>query len=55
MPEVVADRELVARSAVSSTFVASLELARTTELVLGDGLRFEDVTCTASAVASPPD
>ena len=46
MPEVVVDRELVARSAVSSTFVASLELARTTELVLGDGLRFEDVACT---------
>jgi segregation and condensation protein A len=55
VPEAVVDRELLARSAVSSTFVASLELARTAELVLGDGLRFEDVTCTASpAIASPP-
>jgi segregation and condensation protein A len=47
MPQVAADRELVARSAVASTFVASLELARTAELVLGDGERFEEVTCTA--------
>ena len=43
MPEVVADRELVARSAVASTFFASLELARTAELVLGDGEHFIDM------------
>ena len=43
MPEVVTDRELVARSAVSSTLVAALELARTGELVLGDEGDFEHV------------
>ncbi len=43
MPEVVTDRELVARSAVSSTLVAALELARTGELALGDEGDFEHV------------
>lgn len=43
MPEVVTDRELVARSAVSSTLIATLELARTGELVLGDEGDFEQV------------
>lgn len=43
MPQVVTDRELVARSAVSSTLVAALELARTGELVLGDEGDFEHV------------
>jgi hypothetical protein len=48
IPERTADRDLVVRSAVASTFFASLELARTAELVLGEGERFEDVTCTTS-------
>ncbi len=43
LPEVVTDRELVARSAVSSTLVAALELARTGELALGDEGDFEHV------------
>ncbi len=43
LPEVVTDRELVARSAVSSTLVATLELARTGELALGEGENFEHV------------
>jgi segregation and condensation protein A len=44
VPQAIPDRELVARSAVASTFVASLELARTEELALGNGERFEHVT-----------
>ena len=48
MPEVVVERELVARSAVASTFFATLELARTAELVLGEGDLFEEVTCNVS-------
>jgi hypothetical protein len=48
MPEVIAERELVARSAVASTFFATLELARTAELVLGEGGLFEEVTCNVS-------
>ncbi len=43
MPEIVTDLQLVARSAVSSTLVATLELARTGELVLGDEGDFEHV------------
>jgi segregation and condensation protein A len=43
MPKTVNDRQLVAKSAVASTFFASLELARTAELVLGEGERFEDL------------
>ena len=41
MPEVVVDRELVAASAVSSSFVAILELARNGEIVLGEGTSFD--------------
>jgi chromatin segregation and condensation protein Rec8/ScpA/Scc1 (kleisin family) len=48
MPDAVADRELVARSAVASTFVASLELARTAEIVLGPGDDFDDMTGSRS-------
>lgn len=47
LPEAVQDRDLVARSAVSSTFVAALELARSAELLLGDGERFEAVAAVA--------
>ncbi len=43
MPDTIADCELVARSAVASTFVASLELTRTAELALGGGENFVDV------------
>ena len=44
VPASGAGLDLVARSAVASTFVASLELTRTAELVLGAGDRFEDMT-----------
>ena len=44
LPASGADRDLVARSAVASTFVASLELARTAELLLGSGQNFVEVT-----------
>ena len=55
LPETVDDRQLVARSAVASTFFASLELARTGELVLGDGVRFGDVTAELPSVEAPLD
>ena len=42
------DRDLVVRSVVASTLVASLELARTAELVLGDGEAFEEIDSWAS-------
>lgn len=42
------NRDLVARSAVSSTFVATLELTRITKLVLGEGSTFELVTAMAA-------
>ena len=48
VPERAAHRELVARSAVVSTLVASLELARLEELVLGDNENFEDVSAGPS-------
>ena len=48
------DRGLIARSAVSSTFVAVLELARLAELDLSEGTTFELVTPTpVIALASP--
>jgi segregation and condensation protein A len=47
LPEGIPERDLVARSAVSSTFVAALELARNAELLLGEGERFEAVAATA--------
>jgi segregation and condensation protein A len=47
LPADVADRPLVARSAVSSTLVAALELARTAEVVLDGEDRFETVTLVA--------
>jgi segregation and condensation protein A len=48
LPMDVADRPLVARSAVSSTLLAALELARTAEVVLDDEDRFETVTLVAA-------
>jgi segregation and condensation protein A len=42
------DRPLVARSAVSSTLLAALELARTAEVVLDDEDRFETVSLMAT-------
>jgi hypothetical protein len=51
LPEDVPDRALVARSAVSSTFVAALELVRNAELLLGGGERFEVVAVTAFSSA----
>ncbi len=52
--ESLPDRDLVARSAVSSTFVAALELARLAELDLSKGTTFEQVTVTpVIALASP--
>ena len=54
LPESLPDRDLVARSAVSSTFVAALELARLAELDLSEGTTFEQVTATpVIAPASP--
>ena len=54
LPDVLPDRNLVARSAVSSTFVAALELARLAELGLSEGPTFEQVTATpVTALASP--
>ena len=38
------DRQFVAKSAVATTFFASLELARTAELILGDGEAFDEIT-----------
>ena len=46
LPEGVQDFDLVTRSAVSSTFVAALELARNGELLLGEGERFEFVAAS---------
>ena len=55
LPDGLPDRDLVARSAVSSTFVAALELARMTELLLSDGTTFEEVTAApVVAIASSP-
>ena len=51
LPAGVQGRDLVARSAVSSTFVATLELARNAELLLGDGERFETVAAVAFSSA----
>jgi segregation and condensation protein A len=48
LPIDIADRPLVARSAVSSTLVAALELARTAEVVLDGEERFETVTLVAA-------
>jgi len=48
LPENVVDRDLVARSAVSSTFVAALELVRTEEAVFDHDSQFEAVTLHAS-------
>lgn len=50
LPEGIPDRNLVARSAVGSTFVAALELARLCELALSEQTTFEEVT--ASPVAA---
>lgn len=55
MPKMVKDRELVARSAVSSTLVAALELARTGELVLENGGDFEHAAVFPSSHHSPID
>ena len=44
LPKDVLDRDLVARSAVSSTFVAALELARLSELTIGEDSSFERIT-----------
>ena len=41
LPDVVPDRQLLTRAAICSTLVAVLELARSTELVIGDDQRFE--------------
>ncbi|MFL5287555.1 MAG: segregation and condensation protein A [Rhodopila sp.] len=48
LPMDVADRPLLARSAVSSTLLAALELARTAEVVLDDEDGFETVTLVAA-------
>ena len=47
VPEAVPDRDLAARSAVSSTFIATLELARNAELLIGGDERFETALATA--------
>ncbi len=49
LPADVPDRERQARSAVSSTLVAALELGRNGELTLSDGERFETVSIAAPA------
>jgi segregation and condensation protein A len=43
MPRIIANRELVARSAVSSTFMAALELARGAELALAQDTAFQSI------------
>ena len=54
LPRETPDCDLVARSAVSSTFVAVLELARLAELDLSEGTTFEQVTATpVTTLASP--
>ena len=47
LPKDVLDRDLVARSAVSSTFVAALELVRLSELTIGEDFSFERTTANA--------
>ena len=47
----VPDHDLVARSAVSSTFVATLELARSAELLLGSGKQFEAMAASAPSLS----
>jgi len=53
MPETVNDRQLAAKSAVASTFFASLELARTAELALSDGATFGEITAERPAHRAP--
>ena len=47
LPMDLPDHDLAAKSAVASTFFASLELARSAELVLDANNLFEDITCTS--------
>jgi segregation and condensation protein A len=53
MPRIIANRGLVARSAVSSTFMAALELARKEELVLGQHAAFQSIIVTPVAPTAP--
>ena len=48
LPQAAADRALLARSAVSSTLIAALELARTVDVVLDGGNQFETATLMAA-------
>jgi segregation and condensation protein A len=53
MPRTVANRELVARSAVSSTFMAALELARGAELALAQDTAFQSIVVIPVAATAP--
>ena len=54
LPKDMLDRDLVARSAVSSTFVAALELARLSELTISEDSSCERITVnTVPPTASP--
>ncbi len=52
LPAETLDRDIVVRSAVSSTFVAALELARLSEMVFGGDSTFEQVTVNAVPLIS---
>ena len=55
MPQTTANRELLARSAVGSTFMAALELARSAELALDQDAAFRGIVVTplSAPVAAP--
>jgi segregation and condensation protein A len=54
MPRTTPNRELLARSAVSSTFMAALELARGAELALDQDEAFRAIVVTPLASDKPP-
>ena len=53
MPQTTANRELLDRSAVGSTFMAALELARSAELALDQDAAFQGIVVTPLAAPVP--
>jgi hypothetical protein len=53
MPQTTTNRELLARSAVTSTFMAALELARGAELALGQNAAFQGIVVTPLGAPAP--
>ena len=53
MPQTTTNRELLARSAVSSTFMAALELARGAELALDQDAAFQGIVVTPLGAPAP--